>query len=374
MKRREFVALLGGAVAWPLAARAQQPVDARSGGLDPRITPARRDLAAKHLAGVVEAQRFVEGKAYEIGTAQAPVRKAPSHKAELLTEALKGERATIYDISEDGWAWGQLAGDGYVGFVPASALCASGPPATHKVTALRTFVFPGPSIKLPPVETLSFGCQLVIARIDGLFAMIASGGHVPVFHLVPVETMEADFVAVAERFLGTPYLWGERAVSASTTRDWCSLRSPPAASLVRATPTCRSGHWAARSRASTSLSSCGEATLCSGRAMSRLCGTKRRWCMPSPPVTWRSPSRLPRKRSAAFAQQAASSSACAACRRPPEVDLRRLVFRFCRRRAIGPAPIQTAPCSRTGQSFARRRAGSRARCGLNWCGTDSWTS
>jgi hypothetical protein len=208
MKRREFVALLGGAVAWPLAARAQQPADGRSGGPDPRITPARRDLAAKHLAGVVEAQRFVEGKAYEIGTAQAPVRKAPTHEAELLTEALKGERATIYDISEDGWAWGQLAGDGYVGFLPASALCASGPPPTHKVTALRTFVFPGPSIKLPPVETLSFGCQLVIVRIDGLFAMTASGGHVPVFHLVPVETMEADFVAVAERFLGTPYLWG----------------------------------------------------------------------------------------------------------------------------------------------------------------------
>ena len=137
-----------------------------------------------------------------------PCARRPRTISELQTEALKGERVTIYDVSADGWAWGQLAGDGYVGFIPASALRAPGPPATHKVTAPRTFAFPGPSIKLPPVETLSFGCQLVIARSDGPFAITASGAHVPVLHLAPVETMETDFVTVAERFLGTPYLWG----------------------------------------------------------------------------------------------------------------------------------------------------------------------
>ena len=160
MRRREFVALLGGIVAWPLAAHAQPaevPSLAKIAGLDPRITPARRDLAAKHLAGVVESQRFVEGQPYEIGAPQAPVRATPSHDAELLTEALKGEQITIYDVSEDGWAWGQLAADGYVGFLPASTLRTTGAPPTHKVSALRTFVYPGPSIKLPPTEALSFG-------------------------------------------------------------------------------------------------------------------------------------------------------------------------------------------------------------------------
>ena len=212
MKRREFIALLAGASAWPLAARAQQTTGTVVAGkgirFDPRITPVRRDLAAKYLAGIVEAERFVEGQTYQIGASQAPVRSTPSHGAALLTEALKGERITIYEISEQGWAWGQLASDGYVGFLPAGALGAPGPVATHKVAALRTFVFPGPSIKLPPMETLSFGSQLVIARVDESFAMTASGGYVPAFHLAPIGTMETDFVAIAERFLGIPYLWG----------------------------------------------------------------------------------------------------------------------------------------------------------------------
>src|SRR5262249_13981920 len=207
MKRREFITLLGGAAVWPLAARAQQLAGTAGRNVDPRIAPAGADRAAKRLAGVVEARRFAEGQTYEIDVAQAPVRRTPSHEAPLETEALKGERVTIYDISSDGWAWGQLAGDGYVGYMPANALAASGVPATHKVSALRTFVFSRASIKFPPTEALSFGCRVAVARVEGEFAITASGGHVPLLHLAPVETKETDFVAVAERFVGIPYLW-----------------------------------------------------------------------------------------------------------------------------------------------------------------------
>src|SRR5438309_1109783 len=102
---------------------------------DTRSTPARPDLAAKHLEGKIEAARFVEGVVREVIDAQAPVRQEPSHEAPLETEALMGERATIYETTGEGWAWGQLESDGYVGWLPANALRAPGPAPTHKVVA-----------------------------------------------------------------------------------------------------------------------------------------------------------------------------------------------------------------------------------------------
>src|SRR3954451_22701014 len=160
------------------------------GGFDPRVTPARPELAAKYLEGRVAAERFVEGDVREVVEAQAPVRRSPSPDAPLDTEALRGERVIVYETTPEGWAWGQLEVDRYVGWFPANALRAPGPAPTHKVAALRTLVFPGPSIKLPPVEALSFGCRLPIARIEQPFAVTASGGYVPVRHLAPLGAKE----------------------------------------------------------------------------------------------------------------------------------------------------------------------------------------
>jgi cell wall-associated NlpC family hydrolase len=175
---------------------------------DPRLTPARADLAAKHLEGKVKAARYVEGRVCEVIEPQAPLRREPRPDASLETEALKGERVTIYDTNGEGWAWGQLAADGYVGWLPDNALAPPGAAPTHKVTALRTLVFPGPSIKLQPLEALPLGARLAIARTEDRMAVTASGAYVPAAHLAPLDRNETDFVAVAERFLGTPYLWG----------------------------------------------------------------------------------------------------------------------------------------------------------------------
>ncbi len=175
---------------------------------DPRLTPARGDLAAKYLEGKVKAARFVVGEEFEIVDALAPLREAPSSDAMLSTQALKGERVTIYDRNGEGFAWGQLNSDGYVGWLPDRALAKPGPAPTHKIIALRTFAFPGPSIKLPPLETLVMGTTVTVTREDGAFAVTRDGWYLPRQHVGGIDRNADDFVAIAERFVGTPYLWG----------------------------------------------------------------------------------------------------------------------------------------------------------------------
>ena len=176
--------------------------------LDPRVTPARADLAAKYLEGKVQADRFVAGEEFEVVEPVAPLRQSPSSDAMLMTQALRGERVTVFDRNGEGFAWGQLGGDGYVGWLPDAALRKPAGAPTHKVITLRTFAFPGPSIKLPPVDALVLGSTIAVTRDEGSFAVSRDGQYLPKTHLAALDHREPDFVAVAERFIGTPYLWG----------------------------------------------------------------------------------------------------------------------------------------------------------------------
>ena len=176
--------------------------------LDPRTNAFRPEIAAMHLQGQVEAARFVEGTRHQVIEPIAAVRRAPSHEARLDTQALLGETVTVYETSEEGWAWGQLEADGYVGWLSVNALGATGPAPTHKIAMPRTLAFPGPNIKLPPVMALPMGALLAVAQQDERFALTAEGRHVPLVHLAPLKARQPDFVAVAEQFLSAPYLWG----------------------------------------------------------------------------------------------------------------------------------------------------------------------
>ena len=184
--------------------------------LDPRLNAFRPDLADMRLRGKVEAQAFVEGRVRRVIAPTAPLRRVPRLDAPIDTELLRGETARVFEDTAEGWSWVQSEADGYVGFAPAAALSEAAPASTHLVTALRTFVYPGPDLKLPPIATLSIGCRVAFDG-EGVtrgtpYRLLARGeGAIVAVHLAPLTAPpEADFVAVAERFVGTPYLWGGR--------------------------------------------------------------------------------------------------------------------------------------------------------------------
>jgi len=174
---------------------------------DRRLTPFRADLADERLRGQVDAERFTTGTLKRVVATFSALHRHPSREAPVDTQAIFGESVTVYDEHE-GWAWVQLHEDGYVGYLPSAALGEAGPEPTNKVRAIRTFIYPGPNLKLPYQDYLALNSQVAVTETQGGYARLATGGWVFAAHLSGLDAFETDYVSVAERFLHTPYLWG----------------------------------------------------------------------------------------------------------------------------------------------------------------------
>jgi cell wall-associated NlpC family hydrolase len=176
---------------------------------DKRLTPARPDLAAVHLKGTVDAPRYAKGEKFSIAVGRTSLRVRPSNDAAQDSELLFGEAFTVYDRAH-GWAWGQAANDLYVGYVKDDALAAPFA-ADAKVSALLAPVFPAPDLKTPVRDLLPLNAAVLVLAREGDYVKIADGGYLHQRHLA-AET-EKDFVTIAERFLGVPYVWGGKTVA-----------------------------------------------------------------------------------------------------------------------------------------------------------------
>ena len=186
--------------------------------LDPRVNAYRTDLADARLEGRVNAALFVEGEPARIATGTASMREAPFEEARQGSELLYGERVAVFE-SKRGWAWVRNETDGYVGYVREESLgAADETAASHRVVALRSYLFDAPDLKTIPRAVVHLTSQVTVTDRHGDWARVADDGWLWAMHLAPLGEVERDPVTVARRFMGAPYAWGGR----STTGLDCS--------------------------------------------------------------------------------------------------------------------------------------------------------
>ena len=178
---------------------------------DKRLHAFRPDLADARLKGQVTADRFVAGRPARIVAPVADMLGEPRPDAGMNTQLLRGDDVSVFEETE-GWAWVQAIRDGYVGYVSGGLLGRRADEPTHVVSAPRSFLYPGPDLKLPRLGELSLGSSVIVrdfAETRGTrYALLSTGEAIISGHLRPVGEVSDDYVALAEQLLMTPYLWG----------------------------------------------------------------------------------------------------------------------------------------------------------------------
>lgn len=100
--------------------------------------------------------------------------------------------------------WVQAKTDSYIGYVREAGL---GPVSTAdaRVILPLTPLLSAPDVKSPLRDLLPLNALLHCELLDGDFVATS---FVSARALAPVSQTAPDFVAVAEQFLGVPYVWG----------------------------------------------------------------------------------------------------------------------------------------------------------------------
>ena len=144
-----------------------------------------------------------------------PMRTDPDETSSLETECLFGETITILDNYLD-WYYCKLLTDNYCGWVQKKYL-GENIKSSHRVVSNRSYLFKNNDIKLGYIDYLPLGSQIYASDFDYFWAKVYLGSnakeefaYIPRKHIIKNEDKIDDWVSIAEKLLGTPYVWGGR--------------------------------------------------------------------------------------------------------------------------------------------------------------------
>ena len=181
-------------------------LDGRSTALDRRVHAARGDLADLALAGTLFSAHYARAVALTCVAPGTAVLSGATRTSEAVSELLRGETFHALDVMTD-WAWGFCGHDGYVGYIRRDALDVLETPS-HRIVVRSAPLFSAPDIKSPIADHWPGGA-VFCGEAQGDFIACAEG-FVHGRHVAPIDARPADWVDVAERYIGQPYVWGGR--------------------------------------------------------------------------------------------------------------------------------------------------------------------
>ena len=153
---------------------------------------------------------------YTVSVPVAPLHRQQSRQSGLETQLLFGQQFDVYEKNKT-WVWGQsrspLRGSkqkGYVGFMRLKDLEEVQASPDYVVTALRAPLFSKADIKSPIKNFLPMGALLKKMKAAGKFVQLQTGEFIHINHIRKrsVKPSVLDFVAIAQRHIGLPYIWG----------------------------------------------------------------------------------------------------------------------------------------------------------------------
>lgn len=170
---------------------------------DRRLTPMTARVAHVSLRGLVEGVAFTDGEALRIVEPLVDLRGAPG--GALERQLVMGEGFVGVDRAA-GHVFGFAVKDGYCGWLAETAVGVAVEPS-HWVASVGTHLYSEPRVQARQALALPIGARLAVVGQAGKFAQ-TTRGFVAASHLREIGDWFSDPVAVAEGFLGTPYLWG----------------------------------------------------------------------------------------------------------------------------------------------------------------------